>query len=283
MREDIKADKDAAKKKIEARRKVKDMEKLKAKREKEKQAIERQKEKLKRLLKRDTPKATIKNIKDKIKKETEVLGRDMKSDKKRISEQLEDSPPTKKADKYKIKSGDTLSKIARDRGVTVAQIMAANTNIKDKNKIFAGQSINIPTAKVRAISKSPDTPTRKPTIVTLKSGKKGTAAERLAEIDAEKNKKKLISSQRKIAGLFSEGGGAGLKPIPAGNKGKGLSMLDKSVRNKMGFMYGGGMPIPSKKPRMSNTDYRKASKGMLIISIDMMKKKKGKGKGKKKS
>ena len=46
----------------------------------------------------------------------------------------------------------------------------------------------------------------------------------------------------------------------------------------MGFMYGGGMPMPSKKPRMSNTDYRKASKGMLIISIDMKKKKKGKGK-----
>jgi hypothetical protein len=69
-----------------------------------------------------------------------------------------------------------------------------------------------------------------------------------------------------------------LKPIPAGKKGKGLSMLSKSVRNNMGFMYGGGMPMPSKKPRMSNTDYRKASKGMLIISIDMKKKKKGKGK-----
>ena len=33
------------------------------------------------------------------------------------------------------------------------------------------------------------------------------------------------------------------------------------------------MPMPSKKPRMSTTDYRKASKGMLIISIDMKKKK----------
>ena len=51
----------------------------------------------------------------------------------------------------------------------------------------------------------------------------------------------------------------------------------------MGFLYGGGMPMPSKKPRVSNTDYRKAAKGMLVISIDMMKKKKGKGKGKKKS
>ena len=68
-----------------------------------------------------------------------------------------------------------------------------------------------------------------------------------------------------------------LKPIPAGKKGKGISMLDTSVRNNMGFMYGGGMPMPSKKPRMSNTDYRKASKGMLLIAINM-KKKKGKGK-----
>ena len=45
-------------------------------------------------------------------------------------------------------------------------------------------------------------------------------------------------------------------------------------------MYGGGMPMPSKKPRVSTTDYRKAAKGMLVISINMMKKKKGKGKKK---
>jgi hypothetical protein len=74
-----------------------------------------------------------------------------------------------------------------------------------------------------------------------------------------------------------------LKEIPKGNKGKGLSKLPTRVRNKMGFMYGGGMPMPSKKPRISNTDYRKAAKGMLIISINVAKKKKGKGKGKKKS
>ena len=36
----------------------------------------------------------------------------------------------------------------------------------------------------------------------------------------------------------------------------------------MGFMYGGGM---AKKPRMSNMDYRKG--GLLVVSIDMMKKK----------
>lgn len=85
---------------------------------------------------------------------------------------------------------------------------------------------------------------------------------------------KLLGKTRKM----SQGGA--LKPVPTGGQGKGLSKLPTPVRNKMGFMYGGGMP--SKKPRVSNTDYRKASKGLLVISIDMMKKK-GKGsKGKKK-
>ena len=59
---------------------------------------------------------------------------------------------------------------------------------------------------------------------------------------------------------------------------KSKMMARGGATKKMKMMYGGGMPMPSKKPRMSNTDYRKASKGMLIISIDMKKKKKGKGK-----
>ena len=32
-----------------------------------------------------------------------------------------------------------------------------------------------------------------------------------------------------------------LKPVPQGNKGKGLSKLPTQVRNKMGFMKKGGM------------------------------------------
>ena len=53
----------------------------------------------------------------------------------------------------------------------------------------------------------------------------------------------------------------------------GLKKLPTSVRNKMGYMYGGGM---MKKPRMSSMDYRKG--GLLILAIDMMKKKNKKGK-----
>tara|TARA_R100001015_G_C4628982_1_gene189470 strand:+ start:2605 stop:2787 length:183 start_codon:yes stop_codon:yes gene_type:complete len=58
-----------------------------------------------------------------------------------------------------------------------------------------------------------------------------------------------------------------LKPIPQDNK--GLPNLPKKVRNQMGFMQMGGM---MKKPRMGNMDYRKG--GMVVLSVDMMKKKK---------
>ena len=50
----------------------------------------------------------------------------------------------------------------------------------------------------------------------------------------------------------------------------GLKKLPTAVRNKMGYMYGGGM---TKKPKMGNMDYRKG--GMVMIVLDMMKKKKG--------
>ena len=47
---------------------------------------------------------------------------------------------------YTVKSGDTLSAIAVKHGTTVDAIMKANTGkIKDKNKIYVGQVITIPT------------------------------------------------------------------------------------------------------------------------------------------
>ena len=48
---------------------------------------------------------------------------------------------------YKIKSGDTVSQIAKRMGVRIQDIVAANPNLKDVNKIRVGQSLNIPAAK----------------------------------------------------------------------------------------------------------------------------------------
>ena len=45
---------------------------------------------------------------------------------------------------YKIKSGDTLSDIAKSNNTTVADIQAANPSIKNPDLIYAGQTITIP-------------------------------------------------------------------------------------------------------------------------------------------
>jgi LysM repeat protein len=51
--------------------------------------------------------------------------------------------PTPRA--YRIQAGDRLRQIARDHGVTVEQILAANPEISDPNDIQVGQRILIPT------------------------------------------------------------------------------------------------------------------------------------------
>lgn len=54
------------------------------------------------------------------------------------------SSSKKEYESYKIKSGDTLSEIAAKFGTTVSKIMSANPSIKNKNLIYAGDTIKIP-------------------------------------------------------------------------------------------------------------------------------------------
>ncbi len=49
-----------------------------------------------------------------------------------------------KEKEYIVKSGDTLSQIAKDNGISVQEIMDKNPSIKDPNVIQAGQKIIIP-------------------------------------------------------------------------------------------------------------------------------------------
>lgn len=61
---------------------------------------------------------------------------------------------------YKIKSGDTLSEIAKSKGITLRSLLAANPQIKNANKIRVGQKINIPSKSKIAGAKS-DNPYKK--------------------------------------------------------------------------------------------------------------------------
>ena len=45
---------------------------------------------------------------------------------------------------YRIKSGDSLAKIANRFGVTVQDILNANPDISNPNSIFVGQIIIVP-------------------------------------------------------------------------------------------------------------------------------------------
>lgn len=48
---------------------------------------------------------------------------------------------------YTVKKGDTLSQIAKRKGITLRALIAANPKIKNANMIRIGQSINVPEAK----------------------------------------------------------------------------------------------------------------------------------------
>ena len=57
----------------------------------------------------------------------------------------ETSGPVKETS-VKIKSGNTLSQIAKANGITLKALLAANKNVTDPNKIRIGQTIKIPAA-----------------------------------------------------------------------------------------------------------------------------------------
>lgn len=52
----------------------------------------------------------------------------------------------------KVKSGDTLSQIAKSKGLTLKSLMAANPGIKNANEIRVGQSIKMPTGRTKTRS-----------------------------------------------------------------------------------------------------------------------------------
>jgi LysM repeat protein len=85
----------------------------------------------------------VKQASDAQKKRNSGLKKDVADAKtKRQVGKLVNSKPATKS--YKIKSGDTLSAIARANGTTVATLMKLNPQIKDKDKIYAGRSLKLP-------------------------------------------------------------------------------------------------------------------------------------------
>ena len=103
---------------------------------------------------------------------------------------------------YKVKKGDTLSEVARDKNTTVGKIKSANPKVKNLNKITPGQTIKIPMPKVK----------------NRKSVYQDLTKEEIKKIQMKKK------------------AGGGLIDPPN----IGASKLPEPVRNKMGFKKNGG-------------------------------------------
>lgn len=74
------------------------------------------------------------------------------------------------ATSYTVVRGDTLSRIAYKNSITVSQLLAANPQIKNANKIRAGTVITIPTviASTTSMVPTPKVPTTTPTTTAPK-------------------------------------------------------------------------------------------------------------------
>jgi murein DD-endopeptidase MepM/ murein hydrolase activator NlpD len=95
---------------------------------------------------------------------------------------------------YTVKPGDTLGKIAKNNGVSLSQLLEANPQIKDPNRIKVGDLITLPNGSLDLSTDTtkplppitPMPPTSKPTTSTSSAGALGEAlAEALGELSAK--------------------------------------------------------------------------------------------------
>jgi len=116
---------------------------------------------------------------------------------------LKPSSLSKKASggSMKIKSGDTLSQIAKKKGISLKALLAANPNIKNANKIRVGQSIKIPGAEAGKAAKTGNP-------------YKGMSRVQMADMDVKnKSEKRQRTATRSMQAQAKMG--TGMSPTPS--------------------------------------------------------------------
>ena len=89
---------------------------------------------------------------------------------------------------YKIKKGDTLSEIAKEYGTTVSTLASIN-NIKDVDKIYAGNTLKIPTNNSSYIEYT----IKKGDTLSEIAKEHGTTVKKLQSINSIKNANKIYA------------------------------------------------------------------------------------------
>ncbi|HEY0366030.1 MAG TPA: LysM domain-containing protein, partial [Pyrinomonadaceae bacterium] len=125
---------------------------------------------------------------------------------------------------YKIRPGDTLSKIAKRNGVSLAQLLKANPQITNPNKIQVGQVVNLPDTSTETTQPLPSKITT--AAATVAAAAAGAAAGAIGEALAE--------ALGTLSAKYETGGrGPGTVSTGAGDPG-GVSYGSYQMATKMG-------------------------------------------------
>jgi len=176
---------------------------------------------------------------------------------------------------YKVKKGDTLSEIAKDKGVTLQALLAANPNIKNANKIRVGQSIKMPDTKKMAGSKGGPYGRLSQTMMNMLG---------IGNKDDDKQSTVTAIIRKEVKDSGAQTSATPKKEKAAKDKKSGRSaMLKKAQQEKKRKQARKRPAIPSNdiaaakggnitKKAIGSTDYRMNKGGLLISSVDNRKK-----------
>ena len=137
---------------------------------------------------------------------------------------------------YKVMAGDTLSKIAKRNGISLAQLLKANPQIKNPDRIQVGQLVNLPDTSTETTQPLPSNVVSAVTATAVAAA--GAAAGALGEALAE--------ALGKLSAKYETGGrGPGIVSTGKGDFG-GVSYGSYQMASKMGvpqkFVKQAGFP-----------------------------------------
>ena len=137
---------------------------------------------------------------------------------------------------YKVKAGDTLSKVAKRYGISLAQLLQANPQITNPDRIQVGQLVNLPDTSTDTTQPLPSNIV--PAITSVAAAAAGAAAGAIGEALAE--------ALGKLSAKYETGGrGPGTVSTGVGDRG-GVSYGSYQMASKMGvpqkFVTQSGFP-----------------------------------------
>ena len=161
---------------------------------------------------------------------------------------------------YKIKSGDTLSQIAKDMGMSLSALKQANPKIENVNKIKVGQTITIPSLANIKGSKDPY---------------KGMTKDMMSKMDVKNKdmaKQKEVSRKLGLRGLSpnqtsdAKKSMAMPKPKPKAEIAKKKKVAErlKKLAARSSNKNGTTMAMPKSKPKTQTASRTSRRKGRKV-------------------